>query len=838
MVGQYRSRGHKFRYGKIIVAFLLGCITIVFSLAVNKTTFRQILNRVQQLSTPNTKLALVNNIFRQVVQLDQMQRLQTLQSNTKPYNPFIKESQRLQHMLDTLGSMSQGNDVQMKHINEMKSILHERDKLFIDYLTLQASLNKNDTLITQLKNLSSLIAGNAKSTDSNLVTTEKKVTTTTIEHEDTTADDADKKNFWDKLFGRKKVKNKQFEKLVKEELNVKLDTSALGKQDSIIQMLGQTVTVEQSSRVKRRSMLSEQQLHLTNESNMLITQLLSILKDIEAQEMQRAANNNLLATQIADTDIKRMNAILISFVVATVVLMYLIFIDILRSNRYRRQLVLAKEEAEQLGQVKQRFLANMSHEIRTPLQTIIGIAEQMQIKGKAEKKELDMFYHSSQYLLQIANEILDYSRITSGKFHFELKAFNMYHLINDIEHSVHIQAAQKGLQLVFKGDLSPTQNYIGDPFRLKQILYNLLANAVKYTNKGVIMLTTTCRDHEDRTDFTFCVKDTGVGMSENEVEKIFLEFETLNNPATQKSNGAGLGLAIVRALVEGQNGSISVNSEINRGSEFKVNLSFARTTEIERSIEQQIDRAQVAHAGKVWVVDDDKFILHLCRSILEKYHIAYRCFESAEELLAVPIDPDVNLMLLDIRLPGIDGVELCKQLKKKAPATTRIVALTAQVLPDEKEAILNEGFDGLLTKPFMEQDLLGTIMENTVIDKKQLATAHSLIDLSVIEEMSDHDKELINKTLSRFVVETNADLNRLKAAMANTDGPQAAECLHRLASRCGQVGAKNLLLQIRRIETILRDGASLTETSDEIALIYDEVSLITETIRFRIREVL
>lgn len=759
------------------------------------------LGTVEALSHPNPKIALVNRIFKDVVTLDQMQRIQALQQSPKGYDPFVRESQEVQRMMDSLSILSINNEAQQKRIASMKVLLHERDKLFFDYLSLRARLSKNDTLIQQLKDLSGIISDSAfKKLNSNLVTTEKKVVTTTVEHEDTVGAE-ERQSFWDKLFGRRKPTGKLVEKLVKEELNVKLDTLAMDKKDSIMRALSYTVATEQELRIKRRNALIYRQLKLTRENSVLIGHLLNTLREVENEEKQNAELNNYKATQLAANYLNTMDAILVLFIISTLVLICLIIIDITRSNKYRKELIIAKDEAEQLSRIKQRFLSNMSHELRTPLQAIIGVAEQMKLRGASEHNEVNVVYQSSQHLLQIVNEVLDYSRIISGRFQYDKQPFNMRSVLTEVINSMQLQAQQKGLAFTFETNVSFEENYLGDSFRLKQILYNLLGNAIKFTEHGSISLLAEHINRGDEGQFIFTIKDTGIGLSQEEVDRIFIEFETLNNVHTQK--GSGLGLNIVKSLVEGQGGTIQISSSKGQGSSFIVTLTYTKAEEVVAGANNDI--SPLDYKGTVWLVDDDAFILDLCETIFKKYNIAYRMFNNPQQVLHAKVDKDLEIVFLDIRLPVMSGVELCKALQQNSAFDgVTFIALTAQVLPDEKDAILQSGFDGLLSKPFMEQDILKAIIDNA----SDIAAANQL-DLSAIYKLTGDDAIFIRDTLASFISETENDLGKFQAALDVGDIAIAADILHRLASRSGQVGRHDLLQQARELELDLRNGATL-----------------------------
>ncbi|MBS1688913.1 MAG: response regulator, partial [Bacteroidetes bacterium] len=795
-------------------------------------SFRQMLGTVKQLSSPNTKLQLVNNIFRELVSLDQKQQAQSLKKSGITYDPLLKESGKLQLMLDTLRTYSRQNITEVNRIDSMKSLLYARDKLFISYLQLNTYLSHNDTLTRQIKQLSARINDSMLNVDTSVVTTEQKITTTTIEG-DTTPNN-EHQTFWDRVFNRKKPgEARQVKRLIQQELNIKVDTLALAKEDSFISTLSDAIMHQEASRESKRNKLIRQQMQLAHAGNVLINELLSILQNLEAAEVQHAEARRTTATHIVNEDITKLDAILICFILGTAILVYFIFIDIGHSNKYREQLLDAKENAEELERVKQRFLSNMSHELRTPLQTIVGVAEQLRMKGSAKPNELEVIYQSSQHLLQIVNEVLDYSRIISGKFSFASVSFSMQHLLKEVQDIMQVQADKKQLQLIFDVDINSAQDNIGDPFRLRQILYNLLGNAIKFTNKGAVTLLVSQKDFSNRTAYTFIVKDTGVGISGEDINKIFNQFEQAKNSANH--NGTGLGLNIVQALVESQKGNIQVKSILGQGSEFIVALSFAKARPLAPQTEDNT-QSNDAYAGKVWIIDDDKFILQLCSGIMEKHHIPYRAFASPKEVLATPYDNEVTTIFLDIRMPDISGIELCRMLRQRmATHSAKLIALTAQAFPDEKERLLLAGFDTVLMKPFMEQDIINLLHGKEVPKILPQLPSGEEINIQPLMTMAGNDIEFVKAALQSFITETTKDLDKVRIKnISRGDYSAIAELLHPIAGRCAQIGARQLSRQLRDVEISLRNNQLTGGKENKINEVCDSTMDIIAQVRLLI----
>ena len=820
---EFSIRRHNFSIaGKIIITSLLACMAVFLSLYISRVTFSNILETVDRISKPNNKIQLVNDLFRNVVNLDQLQRSQVLKPPADDdKDPFLGEAGHVQLLLDSLRNVSMGNRTQVARIDSMKVLLRKRNALYLQYIKLRSTQLRNDTMAGQVKSLSEMIVKARPAMDSNLMTT----SSTTKIIIDTLKEEEQKQSLWNRIFSKRKPQLKQVQKEIKEELNVRVDTIAADNKGDSLARIGQAISRMEENRMTRRAQLIKQHVELNETGDILVAQLMSILNEIEQDEVDRTSRQNAAAKQQVNEGLTNISTVLVIFISGTAILVFLIFIDIARSNRNRRQLLVARDEAEEAGRVKQRFLANMSHELRTPLQSIIGISEQVRSDPKPQARDLENIHQSSLHLLQIVNEVLDYSRIISGKYMLDSKPFNMYGLLCEVKEMVQVQLTIK--QLAFRLDVQVPEDtyYSGDPFRLKQVMLNLLGNAAKFTDKGAVSLKVTAADMPDgRVLFTFVVKDTGIGIPAADLAVIFNEFEQGGN--THRKAGTGLGLSIVKAMVDIQKGSITAASEPGKGTTFTMAIPYARA---QPPLPQaRHSAAVVSYAQQVWVVDDDVFILQLCDTILTKHHIVHTCFSSAQAALAAPLPPDIGIVFLDIRIGDMSGITLCRMLRERNTAVApRYLALTAQALPEERQSILQKGFDGLVMKPFLEQDLLDAIAGNMPVAER---VAVPLPDLSPVYKMAGGDEQLVAEVLRSFLAETKKDLVVVSDSLRGNDSEELAGALHKLAGRCGQVGAVALSARLRSAEIALFKDSNAAMLAPVVTALYADVDALCATI--------
>ena len=787
----------------------MGLIALVLAWLVNRVAFKEMLTTVQSISVPDKRLQIVNSLFRDITRLDQIQRAQAFQSKPVSYEVYLKESDSLRASMDKLRKLYAQDSVQLARIDKMKSLLKERDSLFIGYLKVREGLVNSKVFTRQLNSLAGLINRSSAEIDSTVVTTEQKYSTTTkISPEEEKREKG--KGLFGRLFGKKKDRGE--EQVVKEEVSITVDTLARASSDSVIHAMEKAVkTIEKRQKQTSTSFINRE-IELSNAGNILINQMLVVLQDVEKDVIRQVEIKNSKATNVVNLSAKRIEAITLAFILITAFFLYLIMSDISRSNAYREELEAAKNEAEYHSMAKQRFLSSMSHEIRTPLQSIIGYAEQIKDDQKPSKRNIDAIYHSSIHLLHIVNEVLDYSRIVSGKFKFTRTNFSIRKILEEVMVVMRPQAESKELRLELYSDIDDTDLVTGDSFRLKQILINLLGNAIKFTEHGEVSLMVSNKTIKRRSFFTFAVKDTGPGISEGHLKTIFNEFEQAGAVNASNANGTGLGLSIVKALAEGQGGSVEVESELGKGSCFTVKLRYRVAKEPSRlpSVQQASSKK---FEGLVWIVDDDKFILELCCSLFDKYKIRHRCFDFPNDLLAEPIDKDLRVVLMDMRMPQMNGRELCRLLRKNLPPEVKIFALTAQALPEERKSILEQGFDGLLMKPFRESELLNLISAGITAPSEDARDAEKSvgeeIDLTYIEKMAFGDRNLIRRIVNRFEADTSSDMRELQHALERVEIGEVSLLLHRIAGRTSQIGGRALAARFRSEEIAVEKSGEL-----------------------------
>jgi len=813
--------------GKVLLGFFIAALALGASWFISNLAFKDMQNKLEVLSMPNDRLRLINKVFKSILQLDHLQNTRTVGGKDSEDNKeqFIHQSRELMATLDSLNDLNIDDPQQIMRIDSMKHILRKREEIYGNYVKVRSKLVSNQALSDEVKSISGLIKTNKLKPDSTVVKTEKRITTTTTTTAYPQSDsfkkaEEEKKGFLGRMFNSKKSKKEiprpaPTPTIVKQEVNVIVDTLTVAPKDSTIEEVGKAVNaIEKSQKIRTTSFVDREQ-ELAVAGNTLVRQLLSLMQKVESDAVNHSEQSNQQSQSMIRANIRRLEWVMVGFFFLTAFLAYLIFTDITKSNKYRNELEEAKDEAEYHGLAKQRFLSNMSHEIRTPLQSIIGYTEALKKDEKPNAQNLNNLHSASEHLLYLVNEVLDYSRIISDQFTFEERTFDIAPLLHEVVQMLRPTAIQKGLLLSLDNKLSDSLFLKGDPFRLRQILYNLLTNAIKFTEKGEVILRASGMEQEGRITLDLQVSDTGIGLSPEQAQRVFNQFEQADPSISRRYGGTGLGLSIVKSLVEAMNGNIHIKSNLGKGTTFfvKVILETAETPLVPL---EEIKEKTYKIAGKVWLIDDDAFILKWCSSVLAMNGIEYACFSSAEDALKHPWDDAVKFVLTDMRMPGINGAELCQRLRKVASLEVKFYVLTAQALPEERSKLLNMGFDGILMKPFHSNELLELLEKNSV---QRRIEVKSELDFSTLNDMTFGDEALLREILEQFVKDSRNDIAALQVFLDKSDIQGMHELMHRLAGRSGQMGAKELSARFRFYEIAIRENKqeiSLAELKDLI----------------------
>jgi len=388
----------------------------------------------------------------------------------------------------------------------------------------------------------------------------------------------------------------------------------------------------------------------------------------------------------------------------------------LERRQYEKELIKAKEEAEASNILKSTFLANMSHEIRTPMGGVIGMINAVLSTELTDEQYefLNLAKTASGILLKVVNDILDYSKIEAERVKLEKSLFSINLLVNEVIDLFSVSAKQKRLNIFANINRDIPENLIGDPMRMRQILSNLIGNAIKFTDKGSVTISVRkIKSHDKKVILQFDIEDTGIGMPEENLNKLFKSFSQLDNSSTRQFGGTGLGLVISKKLVEMMGGKIWVSSKLGIGSTFSCTAIF-ESAENPQTDSQQIKedlteiQRDAARKYMVLLAEDEEINRKVAIYFLQKMGCHVIAAANGKEAIELFEKCEIDLILMDVQMPEMDGFSATKQIRQLESFKNKsipIIAITAYALKGDKEKCIEAGMDDYLMKPINPEEL-------------------------------------------------------------------------------------------------------------------------------------
>lgn len=607
-----------------------------------------------------------------------------------------------------------------------------------------------------------------------------------------------------------------FQKIFKKQDKVELD------EEKIVQDIENVKEADSLRQANIRN--KEQRLAVAN--SRLTRQFYGLVKRMEEAELQKRRKKAVRADQMADEVYQWIGWFSLSSVIALILVILVITRYVRKSHKYQLALVKAKNEAENLARAKEMFVANVSHELRTPMNVISGFVEQLlkRPQDKENDETLRIIKSSSDHLVRIVNDILDFSKLDSGKMILEPVHFKTHTVSEEILLLFKQSIAERQIELKVNVDEHVPEVLYGDSIRLKQILINLVGNAIKFTGEGVVEVKIEAENQlAGHLDLKIAVHDTGIGIAPDKLEMIFEDFTQAESGTTQKFGGTGLGLSIVNKLVDLHHGHIDVNSKLNEGTTFSCRLPYKKgSAELieEIQVQQSVIPEEIKKL-KILVVDDELYNRKLVASILRKWEISYEEAEDGLQAVNAFESHHFDLVLMDNRMPGMDGLEASEQIRQKFEANTNKLSIVffsaASATEDQKKKHKKAGINAYLPKPFAEEELLKLLHDfkklERVYQKQEIeeipvkgnppvdeAPVGSQIDLTQLYRVAGDDKVFVMEMLEKFIESFEAGYERLNAGLAENDFLEVGNAAHKLASPCRHLGADLLLAILKEIE--------------------------------------
>lgn len=566
--------------------------------------------------------------------------------------------------------------------------------------------------------------------------------------------------------------------------------------DSAIQAIKSIVEDIYRDEKRQQSNFIALETRLLEKNKEIYAQIQGAISDLQSQLLAEYNQQNQSAYDLTYTVSTVLGFLVFLGVAGSLGFIFSILKEVNQANVYREKLEEAKKKSDQLAKAKQDFLANMSHEIRNPLHAIQGY------QGALEKTNLspqqaefiEMIGFASKTLISIVNDILDFSKLEAGKVNIENEPFDPQKLLASLKNFYAFKAEEKNLQFGWDVALPKGKWLVGDQLRLNQILNNLLSNAFKFTSQGKISVEVFQSDG----GLLLSVSDTGMGMSPEVKENLFKEFNQGDASITRKFGGTGLGLAIIRKLIDRLEGRIDVWSEEGVGTKMSVFLPFKVVDPVQVETHVMAFENHDLSGLRIMVVDDDRVGLRLVKLLLEAHGAEVLDYPGGMAWKSNFQNEPLDIALLDIQMPEVSGLDVLKSLRSKNKyGDIPVIAMTANVFADEENALVCQGFDGLVLKPFDEKILVNEITrllglearispEDAEMPVENFKTG-SAFDLSDIWRFCMDDEQVFQEIVQDIIHTTLEDLDRMGDSLEVADYATIREITHRLASRLAQI---------------------------------------------------
>lgn len=771
----------------IVVAWFLYSENVIYSRIESK------------IASEKNNVLRVSKIFSNVYQTESLAR-KTIQSNSEiDFQNYISQTNSLQIQIDSLKN-AVSNENQIKLLDSVNFLLHEKTQNIRQLKNIKNKNNDETSVNNAIEELTKLEYSLRK-----------------LQLEDFT------KNPKKLSFYQRNVLEKYVEYLNKNIPDDSTNTLTKKAADSILSASKQLLSVVKRETEKKKESMNIRENKLLKNEILISEQLRKVLRIIEQEIIVYSNKNNIEK----EKSLKKINQI-ITFAAVTGLLLaiffsYLIASDFSKTQLYKKQLEIANFKTRNLLKSREHLISTVSHDLKTPLSTIIGYAELLSNSELTTKQSYFTrnIKNSSEYISRLVQDLLAFSQIEANKITLEKIAFSLPETINEITNSIQSGFAKKNIDLVITTDEKLNTLIVGDPFRLKQVLINIIGNAFKFTESGSIKIDS--RINEKKLFIT--IEDTGIGIEKESQEIVFEEFTQANETIVKQYGGTGLGLSISKKIITLLGGKLSLKQSSNKGSIFEIELPLIFTEEPQNIENPAVLSNNLITDKTIIVVDDDTDLLKLITEVLKQNQFKVLAFTNAEKALNEIKNTAFDLLITDIQMPLMDGFTLAKSVRSigKWHQKLPIIAVTGRNDLDLKN-YQEAGFSTVIKKPFSPKILLSTIQaifnrqeiplqEETKTSKKTT----ELFALDSLQSFLSNDDEAVKSVLASFVETTSNNLSMLENYINETDFDKIKETAHKMAPMFKQI-------QATEIAEVLTNLESKDYTEKELKSILKEIN--------------
>lgn len=519
-------------------------------------------------------------------------------------------------------------------------------------------------------------------------------------------------------------------------------------------------------------------------------------------------------------------------------------VDVSRQKMMKSNLEKARNQAEEARGAQKEFLASMSHEIRTPLNVIIGMTHLLGETDLRDEQQdyINILKHSSGILLGLISDILDISRIEAGELQVNQREFNLTELIQSLRHTFELKMGQRPIKISAVIDTELQNLLVGDDMLLNQILMNLLGNAEKFTREGEIAIKVTLESwQDDKLWVQFKVCDTGIGIRKDRLELIFRSYKQAEQEIREKYGGTGLGLAISKQLVELQGGTIQVIDVPGFSTCFSFNLPFINTKKSATQVAGAGSQSRKANfsGAKVLVIEDNPMNLRYIISLLEKYNIHHQLATNGPDALYFLDSRQYDLVLLDIRIPGLNGLELAIKIREdedKPNVATPLVATTALAMESTFTQARQAGITDILTKPYTPDQLLQVLNKYLNDDETEIIMEeatnidgfefHDELDVKYLNTLYENNISYAADLFEIFLKTVKDEMIKIKKLVTDRDWEQLKFQVHKLKPNFAMVGLTWISSNMQQLENTLNNNT--IPPLEDVDTLFRDISLDLE----------
>lgn len=728
-----------------------------------------------------TKILKVSQLFSNVYKTESLAR-KTIQSNSESdFEHYIKESNSLRIRIDSLKKIVTTQS-QIVLLDSVNYLLAEKTKNIRQLKTIKSKANDEVTVNNAIDELTKLEFSLRK-----------------LQLEDFTKNPGQLGSY------QRNVLQKYVDYLNQNIPDDSTNTLSKKASDSILSTSKKLLSSVKRETEKKKETLNYQENKLLKNEILISEQLRKVLRIIEREIII----NSIKYNTEKEKSLKKINQIVTGAAIVglllTIFFSILIASDYSKTQLYKKQLEIANFKTKNLLKSREQLISTVSHDLKTPLSTIVGYTE---LLGNSDLNTKQSYFirnikNSSEYISQLVQDLLDFSQIEAGKIAIEKKPFSLPEIITDVAKNIQSVYKQKDIELIIKTDERLNQRIIGDSFRLKQILSNIIGNAYKFTEEGFIKIDATINHNGE---FVFIkVEDSGIGIEKKNQNLVFEEFAQANENIEKKYGGTGLGLAISKKIATLLGGDLHLKSVFGKGSTFEIQLPLVFDTNTELEIEEtnKVDYiAPIISAKTAIVIDDDSNLLGLTSEVLKQHNYTVLAFGNANEALKTIENTPFDFILTDIQMPEIDGFQFLEKLKETNNSQYKnqpIIALTGRDDLD-LEVYTNAGFTTVVKKPYSPRVLLQTILslfdnsseinlEDNASDTPDLEKGFSLESL---KSFLTNDKEALQEVIKTFIKTTKENLVVLEKSITEKDTIEISAIAHRIAPMFKQIEATEI----------------------------------------------